>query len=33
VRSGLTPGDRVVVNGAFILKSELAKASLGEHGH
>jgi RND family efflux transporter MFP subunit len=33
VRTGLTAGDRVVVNGAFILKSELAKASLGEHGH
>lgn len=33
VRTGLTSGDRVVVNGAFILKSELAKASLGEHGH
>jgi RND family efflux transporter MFP subunit len=33
VRSGLAAGDRVVVNGAFILKSELAKAGLGEHGH
>jgi RND family efflux transporter MFP subunit len=33
VRSGLAAGDRIVVNGAFILKSELAKASLGEHGH
>lgn len=32
VRSGLVAGDRVVVNGAFILKSELAKAGLG-HGH
>ena len=33
VRKGLAAGDRVVVNGAFTLKSELAKASLGEHGH
>lgn len=33
VRSGLVRGDRVVVRGAFILKSELAKAGLGEHGH
>ncbi len=33
VRSGLKAGDRVVVDGAFTLKSELAKASLGEHGH
>jgi RND family efflux transporter MFP subunit len=33
VRSGLSAGDRVVVEGAFTLKSELAKASLGEHGH
>jgi RND family efflux transporter MFP subunit len=32
-RSGLLPGDRVVVRGAFTLKSELGKASLGEHGH
>lgn len=33
VRKGLRAGDRVVVEGAFTLKSELAKASLGEHGH
>jgi len=33
VRSGLVAGDRVVANGAFILKSELAKTGLGEHGH
>ena len=33
VRSGLSAGDRVVVNGAFTLKSELAKGELGEHGH
>ena len=33
VRSGLAAGDRVVVNGAFTLKSELAKAGLGEHSH
>lgn len=33
VRSGLAAGDSVVVSGAFILKSELAKGSLGEHGH
>lgn len=30
VHDGLNPGERVVVNGAFTLKSELAKASLGE---
>ena len=33
IRSGLERGDRVVVSGAFLLKSELAKAALGEHGH
>ncbi len=33
VRAGLEAGDSVVVRGAFILKSELAKGSLGEHGH
>ncbi len=33
VQRGLSPGQRVVVNGAFTLKSELAKAGLGEHGH
>lgn len=31
---GLEPGDEVVVRGAFILKSELTKASLGDgHAH
>lgn len=30
VRNGIAAGDRVVVAGAFILKSELAKAALGE---
>ncbi len=33
VSRGLAPGERVVVNGAFTLKSEFAKAGLGEHGH
>ena len=33
VRRGLVAGERVVVIGAFTLKSELAKAGLGEHGH
>lgn len=33
VRSGLRRGERVVVEGAFLLKSELAKESLGEHEH
>ena len=33
VREGLSAMDRVVVQGAFTLKSELAKAGLGEHGH
>ena len=33
IRAGLTASDSVVVSGAFILKSELAKGSLGEHGH
>jgi RND family efflux transporter MFP subunit len=32
-RSGLRPGERVAVRGAFTLKSELGKAALGEHGH
>jgi RND family efflux transporter MFP subunit len=32
-RSGVRPGERVVVRGAFTLKSELGKAGLGEHGH
>lgn len=33
IESGLAPGERVVGAGAFILKSELGKASLGESGH
>jgi cobalt-zinc-cadmium efflux system membrane fusion protein len=33
VRSGLAPGDQVVIRGAFILKSELRKGELGEEGH
>ncbi len=32
VRTGLAAGERVVTNGAFALKSEMGKASLG-HGH
>lgn len=31
IDSGLAPGERVVISGAFTLKSELAKAGLGEH--
>ena len=34
VTAGLEEGDRVVVEGAFTLKSELAKGELGEgHAH
>lgn len=33
VRGGVKAGERVVTRGAFTLKSELAKAGLGEHGH
>lgn len=33
VVSGLSPGERYVVNGAFILKSELEKESFGGEGH
>lgn len=33
VRGGVEAGERVVTRGAFTLKSELAKAGLGEHGH
>jgi multidrug efflux pump subunit AcrA (membrane-fusion protein) len=33
VRTGVAAGERVVINGAFTLKSELAKGALGEHGH
>lgn len=31
VRAGLTEGERIVIRGAFILKSELGKAALAEH--
>lgn len=33
IESGLTAGEQVVVSGAFVLKSELGKAALGESGH
>ncbi len=33
VRGGLRYGERVVVAGAFTLRSELAKGEIGEHGH
>ena len=33
ILSGLSAGDRVVVEGAFSLRSELAKGEIGEHGH
>lgn len=33
VRSGLKAGESVVTKGAFLLKSELSKESMGEHGH
>lgn len=33
ISSGLEPGSRVVVAGAFTLRSELAKGEIGEHGH
>jgi len=33
VRSGLAVGDSIVVAGAFMLRSELAKGEIGEHGH
>jgi cobalt-zinc-cadmium efflux system membrane fusion protein len=31
--SGLAIGDMIVVSGAFMLRSELAKGEIGEHGH
>ncbi|MGD9524818.1 MAG: efflux RND transporter periplasmic adaptor subunit [Gemmatimonadales bacterium] len=31
--AGLAIGDAVVVSGAFMLRSELAKGEIGEHGH
>lgn len=33
IRSGLAPGARVVVAGAFALRSELSKGEIGEGGH
>ncbi|MCK6527696.1 efflux RND transporter periplasmic adaptor subunit [Myxococcota bacterium] len=33
VRIGLTGGETVVARGAFILKSELSKESMGDHDH
>jgi cobalt-zinc-cadmium efflux system membrane fusion protein len=33
IRAGLKPGDRVVLAGAFSLRSELARGEIGEHGH
>ena len=33
VRSRLRAGEQIVTRGAFALKSELAKAGLGDHGH
>jgi len=33
IRAGLTPSSRVVVAGAFVLRSELAKGEIGEGGH
>lgn len=33
IRSGLSRSDSVVVDGAFMLRSELASSEIGEHGH
>jgi cobalt-zinc-cadmium efflux system membrane fusion protein len=33
VRAGLSKGARIVVAGAFALRSELAKSEIGEGGH
>lgn len=33
IRSGITPGTRIVTRGAFALRSELAKSEIGEAGH
>ena len=33
IRSGIAPGSRVVIAGAFALRSELSKGEVGEHGH
>lgn len=33
ILSGIAPGSRVVIAGAFALRSELGKSEIGEHGH
>ncbi|MGH8003381.1 MAG: efflux RND transporter periplasmic adaptor subunit, partial [Limisphaerales bacterium] len=33
ITGGLQSGERVVTEGAFVLKSELLKSEMGEHGH
>ncbi|MEI2719453.1 MAG: efflux RND transporter periplasmic adaptor subunit [Gemmatimonadales bacterium] len=33
ISAGLAIGDTIVVSGAFMLRSELAKGEIGEHGH
>lgn len=33
IKKGLSPGDKVVVDGAFLLKSEMLKAEMGEDEH
>jgi len=33
VISGLTAGERVVTRGSFVLKTQMLKSDLGEHGH
>ncbi|HJQ40885.1 MAG TPA: efflux RND transporter periplasmic adaptor subunit, partial [Thermoanaerobaculia bacterium] len=33
VVAGLTAGERVVTKGSFVLKTQLLKGEMGEHGH
>jgi len=33
VLKGLEIGEKVVTKGSFVLKTQLAKGDLGEHGH
>jgi len=33
VTAGLTAGERVVTKGSFVLKTQMLKAEMGEHGH
>lgn len=33
VAAGLTAGERVVTKGSFVLKTQMLKAEMGEHGH